>query len=58
MIMADILNNNIYQMISKTVYFIIHQITEKKDYIIEPLMGHSYPAKWYSKMNELFNKYY
>ena len=30
---------------------------EKKEYIIEPLMGHSYPAKWYSKMNELFNQY-
>lgn len=30
---------------------------EKKEYIIEPEMGHSYPANWYAKMNELFNKY-
>ena len=30
---------------------------DKKEYIIEPLMGHSYPASWYSKMNELFNQY-
>lgn len=29
-----------------------------KEYIIEPLMGHSYPANWYSKMNSLFSKYY
>ncbi|MBR1481096.1 MAG: acetylxylan esterase [Paludibacteraceae bacterium] len=31
---------------------------DKKTYIIEPEMGHSYPANWYSKMNELFSKYY
>ena len=30
---------------------------DKKEYIFEPLMGHSYPASWYSKMNTLFNKY-
>lgn len=30
---------------------------DKKEYIIEPLMGHSYPAKWYNKMNELFQRY-
>ena len=30
---------------------------DKKEYIIEPEMGHSYPASWYSKMNALFNKY-
>jgi len=29
----------------------------KKEYIIEPEMGHSYPAIWYSKMNALFSKY-
>ena len=29
----------------------------KKEYIIEPEMGHSYPANWYSKMNALFSKY-
>ncbi len=28
---------------------------DQKEYIIEPEMGHSYPANWYSKMNELFN---
>ncbi len=28
-----------------------------KEYIIEPLMGHSYPGKWYNKMNELFQRY-
>ena len=31
--------------------------SDKKEYIIEPEMGHSYPANWYSKMNELFNQY-
>ncbi|MBQ7632360.1 MAG: acetylxylan esterase [Paludibacteraceae bacterium] len=31
---------------------------DKKEYIIEPLMGHSYPASWFAKMNELFGKYY
>ena len=30
---------------------------DKKEYIIEPEMGHSYPAKWSKKMNELFSKY-
>ena len=30
---------------------------DKKEYIIEPEMGHSYPANWYSKMNELFQRY-
>ena len=30
---------------------------EKKEYIIEPHMGHSYPAGWYGKMNKLFEKY-
>ena len=30
---------------------------DKKEYIIEPEMGHSYPASWYSKMNELFQRY-
>lgn len=30
---------------------------EKKEYIIEPEMGHSFPANWYSKMNTLFDKY-
>ena len=30
---------------------------DKKEYIIEPNMGHSYPATWTSKMNALFNKY-
>lgn len=29
----------------------------KKEYIIEPNMGHSYPAGWNTKMDELFNKY-
>ena len=31
---------------------------DKKEYIIEPEMGHSYPADWYSKMNALFEKYF
>ena len=31
---------------------------DKKEYIIEPEMGHSYPANWYAKKNELFEKYY
>ena len=31
---------------------------DKKEYIIEPNMGHSYPAGWYSKMEKLFEKYY
>ena len=31
---------------------------EKKEYIIEPHMGHSYPAGWYGKMNKLFEKYF
>lgn len=31
---------------------------DKKEYIIEPYMGHSYPKNWYSKMNELFQKYF
>ncbi|MBR0195582.1 MAG: acetylxylan esterase [Paludibacteraceae bacterium] len=31
---------------------------EKKEYILEPEMGHSYPRNWYSKMNELFGKYF
>ena len=31
---------------------------DKKTYIIEPERGHSNPANWYSKMNELFSKYY
>lgn len=30
---------------------------DKKEYIIEPEMGHSYPGNWYSKMNELFQRY-
>lgn len=30
---------------------------DKKEYIIEPEMGHSYPANWSKKMNELFSKY-
>ena len=30
---------------------------DKKEYIIEPYMGHSYPKNWFSKMNELFNQY-
>ena len=30
---------------------------EKKEYIIEPEMGHSYPANWWNKMNALFSKY-
>ena len=30
---------------------------DKKEYIIEPLMGHSYPANWSTKMNALFSKY-
>lgn len=30
---------------------------DKKEYIIEPEMGHSYPPKWYNKMNELFQRY-
>ena len=30
---------------------------DKKEYIIEPEMGHSYPATWYSRMDALFNKY-
>ena len=31
---------------------------DKKEYIIEPEMGHSYPANWWNKMNELFGKYF
>ena len=31
--------------------------TDKKEYVIEPEMGHSYPASWSKKMNELFGKY-
>lgn len=31
---------------------------DKKEYIIEPLMGHSYPANWTSKQEALFKKYY
>lgn len=31
--------------------------SDKKEYIIEPLMGHSYPGNWSKKMNELFGKY-
>ena len=31
---------------------------DKKEYIIEPEMGHSYPANWSKKMNELFGKYF
>ena len=30
---------------------------DKKEYIIEPEMGHSYPAQWESKKNALFEKY-
>ena len=30
---------------------------DKKEYIIEPEMGHSYPASWSKKMKELFEKY-
>ena len=30
---------------------------EMKEYIIEPKMGHSFPASWESKKNALFNKY-
>ena len=30
---------------------------DKKDYIIEPEMGHSYPGNWEKRKNELFNKY-
>lgn len=30
---------------------------DKKEYIIEPEMGHSFPKNWFSKMNELFSKY-
>jgi len=30
---------------------------DKKEYIIEPEMGHSYPANWSKKMNDLFNQY-
>lgn len=30
---------------------------DKKVYIIEPEMGHSYPASWSKKMKELFEKY-
>lgn len=30
---------------------------DKKEYIIEPLMGHSFPASWESRKNALFNKY-
>ena len=31
---------------------------DKKEYIIEPEMGHSYPANWSKKMNDLFGKYF
>jgi len=31
---------------------------DKKDYIIEPNMGHSYPKNWTGRMNALFGKYY
>ena len=30
---------------------------DQKEYIIEPEMGHSFPAGWYNKMNALFSKY-
>lgn len=30
---------------------------DKKEYIIEPEMEHSYPANWSKKMNDLFNQY-
>ena len=30
---------------------------DKKEYIIEPEMGHSYPANWGKKMNDLFQRY-
>ena len=30
---------------------------DKKEYIIEPEMGHSYPAQWEAKKNALFEKY-
>ena len=31
---------------------------DKKQYIIEPEMQHSYPANWWNKMNELFSQYF
>jgi cephalosporin-C deacetylase len=31
---------------------------DQKEYIIDPEMGHSYPAGWERRKNELFNKYY
>ena len=31
---------------------------DKKEYIIEPYMGHSYPKNWFSKMNDLFERYF